>query len=89
MAGQCGAREVVAVEVVPDLAAVATANAAANGLADKYTVLNTHSTELSELRTRSEPVQPTVIVGELLDTQLIGEGAIASMRHALSTFVVL
>lgn len=88
MTAQCGASVVAAVEVVADLAETAVANAAANGLSHRFHVLHTHSTALKELAVPGVGrMQPSVIVGELLDTGLIGEGAIASTRHALSTFL--
>ncbi len=85
MSAKLGAREVVGVDAVRELVDVANANAHANGLAS-YHAHHAHSTDLVTVPYRCAGAEPDVIVGELLDTELIGEGALVSMRHAMSTF---
>jgi hypothetical protein len=87
MAAQCGAREVVSIEVVPELAELARENVSTNGLGEKIVVLQGHSTEMAALSSSRASASASILVGELLDTELLGEGAIMSMRHAVSTFV--
>ena len=87
MAARAGAAEVVSIEVVAELATVAEANAGANGFDGVLHVYNGHSTDVDALPSVKGTASVDVIVGELLDTGLIGEGAIASMRHAVSAFV--
>lgn len=86
MAAHLGAREVLGLEVVPELAAVAEGNARVNGLAS-FHVHNAHSTVIDTLPLNTgQDGGVDVIVGELLDTELIGEGVLMSMRHAASAF---
>jgi type III protein arginine methyltransferase len=87
MAAKCGAKEVVAIEVIPELAELASENVASNGYGEVVTVINGHSTEMDALPSLKGSKSASVCVGELLDTELLGEGAIASMRHAASHFV--
>jgi len=75
-----GANETLAIEVVSDLAQVAVKNAAANGYAETMHVKNCHSTELGPMAAGD---RYQVMVGELLDTGLIGEGVLHSLRHAI------
>lgn len=84
LAARAGAKAVVGVEVVPELAAAAVSNAAVNGCADRYVVQLRHSTAISSQSDLFDGASPTIILGELLDTWLLGEGLLASMRHAAS-----
>ena len=81
-----GAQSVTAVEVVSELAEVASDNANRNRHADgTVCVTNCHSTEMGPLPPHE---RFDVMVGELLDTGLIGEGVIRSMRHAIQNLLV-
>lgn len=82
MAARAGAEKVVACEMNPRLAELAQEIVARNGLADKVTVLARKSTELTV--GRELPRRADLIVSEILDSGVIGEGMIPSMRHALS-----
>ena len=75
-----GCAQVQALEVVPELARIARLNAAANGHANRMTVTNQHSTDLPA--TPADVPRPRLVVAELLDTGLVGEGLLPSMRHA-------
>lgn len=82
MAARAGAEKVVACEMNPRLAELAQEIVARNRLADKVTVLARKSTELTV--GRELPRRADLIVSEILDSAVIGEGMIPSMRHALS-----
>jgi len=71
-----GAQEVTAIEVVGELQSVAERNFRQN--AGPVQLVRGHSLSLAP------PLPPPseVVVGELLDTVLIGEGCLPSMRHA-------
>lgn len=82
MAARAGAEKVVACEMDPRLAELAQEIVARNGLSARVTVLARKSTELQV--GRELPRRADLIVSEILDSALIGEGMIPSMRHALS-----
>ncbi len=82
MAARAGAEKVVACEMDPRLAELAQEIVARNGLSERVTVLARKSTELQI--GRELPRRADLIVSEILDSALIGEGMIPSMRHALS-----
>lgn len=90
LAARTGAfADVVAVEVVAELAETAVQVIEANKkkilCKTPIHVVNAHSTSLDRSKLPSAAAQrdggARVMVGELLDTWLLGEGALASMRH--------
>lgn len=81
MAARAGAGQVVACEVEPRLAEIAREIVAKNGLERQITVLARKSTELAA--GRDLPRRADLVVSEILDSALIGEGVIPTMRHAL------
>ena len=82
MAARAGAERVVACEAEPRLAEVARQIVALNGYAERIAVIPRRSTDLKvgpDLPRRAD-----LVVSEVLDAALIGEGAVATMRHALA-----
>ena len=82
MAARAGARTVVACEALPDMADLARLVVAANGYSDQITVLAKHSTSLAV--GADLPRRATLLVAEIFDALLIGEGALDSFAHARS-----
>ncbi|HVR89918.1 MAG TPA: 50S ribosomal protein L11 methyltransferase [Novosphingobium sp.] len=80
MAARSGAAHVYACETNPMLAATAREIIAANGLADKVTVFALHSGKLD--RTRDLGGGIDLVVSEIFSDNLLGEGVLASLRHA-------
>lgn len=80
IAARAGAAHVFAVEANEALAETAREIIAANGLADKVTVIGRHSTTL----TRDEIGGGAgLLVSEIFSHHLVGEGALPSLRHAM------
>ena len=85
MAKRAGADQVVACEMVPDLAQVASQVVADNKMSDVITICNKKSTNLKigdELPRKSD-----VLVAEILDAGLLGEGVLPTFRHALANLL--
>lgn len=53
-----------------------------NGFSDKIKVINKHSTEVTVGPDGDLPCRANILVTELFDTELIGEGALPSYEHA-------
>ncbi|ELW50360.1 Protein arginine N-methyltransferase 7 [Tupaia chinensis] len=53
-----------------------------NGFSDKIKVINKHSTEVTIGPDGDMPCRANILVTELFDTELIGEGALPSYEHA-------
>ncbi|MCB9230888.1 MAG: tetratricopeptide repeat protein [Bacteroidia bacterium] len=80
MAARAGAGQVVACEMVETLAQTAQEIVDLNGYAEKIKVLNLKS---SSLRVGEElPRKADLVVSEILDVGLLGEGVLPSLRHA-------
>jgi Flp pilus assembly protein TadD/SAM-dependent methyltransferase len=79
MAVRAGAERVTAVEMDPTLADVARQIIADNGMSDKIEVL--HNVSL-ELKVGRDLPAADLIVSEILDTGLLGEGVLPTLRHA-------
>jgi tetratricopeptide (TPR) repeat protein len=83
MAARAGAAEVVACEREPHIAEVAKTIIAKNGYADRVKV---HALDSRLLRVGKEVADKVdVIVSEILDVAVIGEGMLPSIRAALRT----
>lgn len=80
MAARAGARQVVACEILSDLAALAQLVVDANGFGGLVNVIAKPSTELA--LGIDMPERATVLVSETFDSLLIGEGAIGLFAHA-------
>lgn len=82
MAARAGAGRVVACEMSSVIAAAAREVIATNGFADRIEVLDCKSTAL----TAGQPPLQTpadVLVSEIVDVGLLGEGVLPTVRHAL------
>jgi len=84
MAATAGADTITACEAFPPIAECAKKVIKANGLAEKIKIVPKRSTEvlLEDL-----PRKANLLVTELFDTELIGEGAIWSYKDALSRYM--
>lgn len=80
MAARAGAGEVHAVEMNADLADAAGDIVVANGFADRIHILNRRSFDLHVGDGLPGPAD--VIIAEVFDAGLLGEGAIPTLRHA-------
>jgi len=85
MAVRAGAAHVYACEMEEAMAILAKQVIAQNGLSDKITVINKHSTQLmigEDLPTRAD-----VLVTEIFDRALVGEGMLPTIIHARSALL--
>lgn len=80
MAARAGARKVTTCEVNPLLAEIATQVVAAHGMSDVITVVPKRSDQLQVGVDIERPAD--LIISEIVDCGLIGEGLFATMRHA-------
>lgn len=80
MAARAGAGRVTTCEVNPALADAARQIVAANGLADRVTVIGRKSTLLEIGRDLPQPAD--LLIMEIFDTVLIGEGVLPSLEDA-------
>ncbi|XP_050700027.1 protein arginine N-methyltransferase 7-like [Eriocheir sinensis] len=82
MAVACGADTVTACEAFYPMAECARKGLAANGCGEKVRLIPKRSTELEVGLGKDMEQHANLLVAELFDTELIGEGAIDSYRHA-------
>ncbi|MEZ4953671.1 MAG: tetratricopeptide repeat protein [Saprospiraceae bacterium] len=85
MAARAGAKKIVACEMHNRLAETAKEIIAANGYSKKITVINKKSTAL-EIGT-DLPQKADILVSEILDAGVIGEGVLPTVRHALQNLL--
>ncbi len=83
LAARAGAKHVYAIEQQPLIAAAARQVIADNGLSDRITVLNKWSHEIEVGVDLPEPAD--VVISEIVDSNLLGEGALATLRHAMAS----
>ncbi len=81
LAARAGAEHVYTCESQPMIAAAAKRVIAENGLSDRITVLPKMSHNLVVGEDMAEPAD--VVLSEIVDTVLLGEGAIATLFHAM------
>ncbi len=81
MAARAGAQQVVACEMEDVIADAARKIIAANNYTDKITIINQKSTALAE--GDQLPEKADLLVSEILDAGLLGEGVIPTHRHAV------
>ena len=79
MAARGGAAKVTSIEVVPEIAAVARQIVAANGYGDVVTI---HNFRRDQLPLELMGERADILVSELIDDHLIGDGVLASHRDA-------
>ncbi|XP_078213633.1 protein arginine N-methyltransferase 7 isoform X4 [Callithrix jacchus] len=82
MAVRAGADFCYAIEVFKPMADAAVKIVEENGFSDKIKVINKHSTEVTVGPEGDMPCRANILVTELFDTELIGEGALPSYEHA-------
>ncbi len=81
MAVKCGADKVTACEAFKPMVSVALKCIEANGMKDKIKLIPKRSTEIIMGEDMDE--RANVLITEVFDTELIGEGAIGTFTHAL------
>uniref|UniRef100_A0A673IZ35 Protein arginine N-methyltransferase n=1 Tax=Sinocyclocheilus rhinocerous TaxID=307959 RepID=A0A673IZ35_9TELE len=82
MAVTAGADYCYAIEVFKPMAQAATCIVERNGFSDQIKVINKHSTEVTVGPDGDMQERANILVTELFDTELIGEGALPSYEHA-------
>ncbi|NXS98615.1 ANM7 methyltransferase, partial [Jacana jacana] len=82
MAASAGADFCYAVEVFKPMANAAVKIVEKNGFCDKIKVINKHSTEVTVGPDGDMQCRANILVTELFDTELIGEGALPAYEHA-------
>ncbi|EAA04124.4 AGAP006938-PA [Anopheles gambiae str. PEST] len=83
MAIRAGADSVVACEAFRPMADCAELIIAANGMQDRIRLVKKRSTKVTVGPGQDMERRANVLVTELFDTELIGEGALGTYRHAL------
>nr|AAI64723.1 Prmt7 protein [Danio rerio] len=71
-----------AIEVFKPMAQAASCIVERNGFSDKIKIINKHSTEVTVGPDGDMQERANILVTELFDTELIGEGALPSYEHA-------
>ncbi|XP_073515406.1 protein arginine N-methyltransferase 7 [Phyllobates terribilis] len=82
MALTAGADYCFAIEVFKPMADAAAQIVKANGYGDQIKVINKHSTEVTLGPDGDMTRRANILITELFDTELIGEGALPSYEHA-------
>jgi len=82
MAARAGARQVIACEANPALATLAREVIRDNGCSDRIRVINKSSLQLDPDTDFPRHTRPDVLVAEVFDTMVIGEGALNTFTHA-------
>ncbi|NXB57409.1 ANM7 methyltransferase, partial [Struthidea cinerea] len=82
MAASAGADFCYAIEVFKPMANAAVKIVEKNGFSDKIKVINKHSTEVTVGPDGDMQCRANILVTELFDTELIGEGALPTYEHA-------
>uniref|UniRef100_A0A8C8RCS6 Protein arginine N-methyltransferase n=1 Tax=Pelusios castaneus TaxID=367368 RepID=A0A8C8RCS6_9SAUR len=82
MAVTAGADFCYAIEVFTPMACAAVKIVEKNGFSDKIKVINKHSTEVTVGSDGDMQCRANILITELFDTELIGEGALPSYEHA-------
>ncbi|KAJ7312024.1 hypothetical protein JRQ81_006354 [Phrynocephalus forsythii] len=82
MAVTAGADFCYAVEVFKPMAETAVKIVEKNGFSEKIKIINKHSTEVTVGPDGDMQCRANILITELFDTELIGEGALPSYEHA-------
>ncbi|GAA6221228.1 protein arginine N-methyltransferase 7 [Lates japonicus] len=82
MAVTAGADFCYAVEVFKPMAEAAQCIVEKNGFSDKIKIINKHSTDVTVGPDGDMQMKANILITELFDTELIGEGALPSYEHA-------
>uniref|UniRef100_A0A3Q1F0C8 Protein arginine N-methyltransferase n=1 Tax=Acanthochromis polyacanthus TaxID=80966 RepID=A0A3Q1F0C8_9TELE len=87
MAATAGADFCYAVEVFRPMAEAAQSIVKKNGFSDKIKIINKHSTDVTVGPDGDMQEKANILITELFDTELIGEGALPSYEHAHQNLV--
>lgn len=79
LAAQYGADTVTTIEAFSPVSHIARKIIATNGFRDKIKIINKHSTEVNVGKGKDIEERANILVTEVFDTELIGEGAIKVM----------
>ncbi|XP_013146881.1 PREDICTED: protein arginine N-methyltransferase 7 isoform X2 [Papilio polytes] len=82
MAAKCGADSIVACEAFKPMAECCIKILQRNNVADKITVIPKRSTDIVVGENGDMKEKANILVTEVFDTELIGEGALATFTHA-------
>lgn len=82
LAAEHGADSVVTIEAFSPVSHIARKVIEKNGFGQKIKIVNKHSTEVSVGVGKDMEQKANILVAEVLDTELIGEGAISTYNHA-------
>lgn len=83
LASKFGADSVVTLEAFSPVSHVARKIIEENGFKDKIKIVNKHSTQVKVGPGKDMETRANILVAEVFDTELIGEGAIKTYNHAL------
>uniref|UniRef100_A0A3Q1CBD5 Protein arginine N-methyltransferase n=1 Tax=Amphiprion ocellaris TaxID=80972 RepID=A0A3Q1CBD5_AMPOC len=87
MAATAGADVCYAVEVFRPMAEAAQSIVEKNGFSDRIKIINKHSTDVTVGPDGDMQEKANILITELFDTELIGEGALPSYEHAHQNLV--
>ncbi|KAL0118065.1 hypothetical protein PUN28_009028 [Cardiocondyla obscurior] len=82
MAARCGADSITACEAFKPMANCAAKIIKENGLEDRIKLVRKRSTKMIVGNDGDMPKRANILVTEVFDTELIGEGALSTFRHA-------
>nr|XP_033328864.1 protein arginine N-methyltransferase 7-like isoform X1 [Megalopta genalis]XP_033328865.1 protein arginine N-methyltransferase 7-like isoform X2 [Megalopta genalis] len=82
MSAACGADTVTACEVFSPMAECAMKIIEKNGFKDKIRLIPKRSTKITVGRDGDMPKKANILIAEVFDTELIGEGALSTFKHA-------
>ncbi|GBP58490.1 Protein arginine N-methyltransferase 7 [Eumeta japonica] len=82
MAARCGADSIVACEAFKPMAECAAKILERNDVADKITLIPKRSTDITVGENGDMKEKANILVTEVFDTELIGEGALSTFSHA-------
>ena len=89
LAVKYGADSVTACETFLPMANCAIKVIKENGFADKISVIKLHSTSLTVGENGELKQKANILVSEVFDTELIGEGAIHTFNHAFKNLLTV
>lgn len=87
MAAKCGADSITACEAFKPMATCAVTIIKENGFADKIKLIHKRSTEMTIGKGCDMEKRANILVTEIFDTDLIGEGALSTFRDAHETLL--
>jgi type III protein arginine methyltransferase len=87
LASKYGADTVVSLEAFSPVSFVARKVIEENGFQDKIKIINKHSTFVEIGLGKDMEQKANILVAEVFDTELIGEGAIKTYNHALENLM--